>query len=103
MTNARPEFVCQPRCLKRLLILLCVGLLSQQMRAGADDAITPISVGNRVCLFLDERFVAEQSGLKRTWHPGRPRNEVAIQATELWEKWPHLFGSQHERAARNRR
>ena len=31
--------------------------------------------------------------MTRTWHPGQPRNEVAIQATEPWEKWPHLFGS----------
>jgi hypothetical protein len=53
----------------------------------------PHQIGDRTCLFLDDRFVAEQSGLRRTWHQGRPRDDVAIRATEPWEKWPHLFGS----------
>src|SRR5437773_2729298 len=50
-------------------------------------------VGDRPCLFLDDRFIAEQSGLKRTWHQAKPRPEVAIRATQRWESWPHLFGS----------
>jgi len=53
----------------------------------------PVAVGDGTCLFLDDRFIAEQSGLKRVWHQGKPRPEVAIQATESWEKWPHLWGS----------
>ncbi len=53
----------------------------------------PLVVGNRVCFFLDDRFISEQAGLKRTWHQGKPREEVAIRATQPWEKWPHLFGS----------
>src|ERR1043166_2751716 len=58
-------------------------------------AAEPIAVGDRTCLFFDERFIAEQSGLKRTWHQGQPRPEVAIKAEKenVWEKWPHLFGS----------
>jgi hypothetical protein len=58
--------------------------------AAADD---PAVVGTRVCLFLDDRFIAEQSGLKRTWHQGKPNSEPAVAATRPWEKWPHLFGS----------
>lgn len=57
------------------------------------DEPAPVPVGNRVCLFLDDRFIAEQSGLQRVWHPGKPSEDVAIKATEPWEKWPHLFGS----------
>ena len=56
----------------------------------------PISVGDRTCLFLDDHFIAEQSGLKRTWHQGQPHPEVAIQedvGRDKWEKWPHLYGS----------
>jgi hypothetical protein len=52
-----------------------------------------VCVGHRACLFLDDRFIAEQTGIKRVWHAGKPRQEVAIKATEPWEKWPHLFGS----------
>jgi hypothetical protein len=54
---------------------------------------SPLRISDRSCLFLDDRFIAQQSGLKRTWHQGQPRAESAIQATERWEKWPHLFGS----------
>jgi hypothetical protein len=52
-----------------------------------------VVVGTRTCLFLDDRFIAEQSGLKRTWHQGKPNPEAAIAPTRPWEKWPHLFGS----------
>lgn len=48
----------------------------------------PIPVGDRTCLFLDDRFIAEQSGLKHTWHPGKPQPKPAITGA-----WPHLFGS----------
>ena len=51
-------------------------------------ATEPLSIGDRTCLFLDDRFIAEQSGLKRTWHQGKPRPEPAITGT-----WPHMFGS----------
>ncbi len=73
------------------VIVTVVGVAWSGSQAVADD--TPLQVGSRVCLFLDDRFLAKQSGLKRTWHPGRPREEAAIRATEPWEKWPHLFGS----------
>lgn len=73
-----------------LLILTITGLASARLAAAET---VPLTVGTRACLFLDDRFVAEQSGLKRTWHPGRPREDVAIRATEPWEKWTHLFGS----------
>ncbi len=45
MTLIRPRLVPRRRCLKRLLIILCLSLLSPQMRAGADDAMTPIFAG----------------------------------------------------------
>ena len=53
----------------------------------------PLVVGTRTCLFLDDRFVAEQAGLQRTWHQGKPNPQPAIVPTRPWEKWPHLFGS----------
>lgn len=49
-------------------------------------------VGDRACLFLDDRFIAEQSGFARTFHQGRPLPEPAIVA-DPWDQWPHLFGS----------
>lgn len=73
------------------VVVAVVGVELAGVQAVAEDA--PWQVGSRACLFFDDYFIAEQSGLKRTWHPGRPREEVAIRATEPWEKWPHLFGS----------
>jgi hypothetical protein len=72
--------------------LLVVLLLFAAPRAPANE---PIPIANRTCLFLDDRFIAEQSGLKRVWHQGKPRPEPAIQAERQnpWEKWPHMFGS----------
>jgi hypothetical protein len=67
-------------------------LLSSGARIAAQGE-KPLSIGARTCLFLDDRFIAAQSGLRRTWHQGRPRHEVAIRAEQPWEKWPHLFGS----------
>src|SRR5262249_27469982 len=49
-------------------------------------------VTTRTCLFLDNRFIAEQAGLTRTWHQGKPMR-VANQSDKAWESWPHLFGS----------
>jgi hypothetical protein len=67
-----------------------LSMTSTAVPAAAD---APMVVGTRTCLFLDDRFIAEQSGLKRTWHQGKPSPEPAIAATRPWEKWPHLFGS----------
>src|ERR1044071_4066700 len=76
----------------RWLVLLVLFSMS----AGSNVVIAePIPVGDRTCLFLDDRFIAEQSGLKRTWHQGQPRPEVAIQAEkeDPTDLWPHLYGS----------
>src|SRR5262245_56958635 len=59
----------------------------------AAGAAEPIAVGTRTCLFLDDRFIAEQAGLKLTWNQGKPNAEPAIAVTQPWEKWPHMFGS----------
>ena len=57
-------------------------------------AAEPIDVGDRTCLFLDDRFIAEQSGLSRTWHQGKPATTPAINADpKTAEDWPHMFGS----------
>src|ERR1043166_8331722 len=50
-------------------------------------------IRDRTCLFLDDRFVAEQSGLKRTWHQGKPQPQPAITESGKWERWLHMFGS----------
>ncbi len=49
-------------------------------------------VGDRTCLFLDDRFIAEQKGLTRTWRQARPLPQPAITG-DAWDQWPHLFGS----------
>jgi len=77
---------------RRMLLLATAGLALILLRQDCAQA-APIAVGTRSCLFLDDRFIAGQTGLKRTWHQGQPRPEPAIAATEPWEKWPHLFGS----------
>src|SRR5687768_17458566 len=76
--------------------IIGVGLCALVVTPGplaAEEPARPLAIGDRACLFLDDHFVAEQTGLKRVWHAGKPRDEVAVKATELWEKWPHLFGS----------
>ncbi|MBA3480434.1 MAG: hypothetical protein H0T51_01335 [Pirellulales bacterium] len=62
-------------------------------RQEAPPAGSTQKIADRVCLFLDDRFVAEQSGLTHSWHPGRPLPEPAITASAPWDLWPHLFGS----------
>src|SRR4051794_26921169 len=69
----------------------CVAMLWFASSAAA--ANEPLAVGTRACLFLDDRFSAEQAGLKRTWHQGKPNAEPAIMPARRWEKWPHMFGS----------
>lgn len=67
----------------------------------ADKAASvPLEVGDRVCLFLDDRFIATRSGLRHAWHQGRPRPEVALKESHPWERWLHAFGSAfHDPAA----
>src|SRR5687767_827988 len=58
------------------------------------DPPAPTAIGTRACLFFDDHFVAEQSGLKRTWHPGKPDANVVTKSWgTTWESWPHLYGS----------
>ncbi len=73
-----------------LFLSLTGGLL---LNAGISVAATPIAVSTNACLFLDDHFIAEQAGLTRTWHPGKPRPEIAIEEKEPWENWPTLWGS----------
>lgn len=54
----------------------------------AQSGNAPIVIRDRACLFFDDHFIAAQSGLKRTWHQGKPRPEPAITG-----RWPHAFGS----------
>jgi hypothetical protein len=57
-------------------------------------AMEPIEVGDRACLFLDDHYIAEQAGLTRTWHQGKPAAAPAINADlKAGEDWPHMFGS----------
>ena len=57
---------------------------------GVIDSVDRVT--DRACLFLDDRFVAEQAGLARAWHQGQPLPEPAVVA-DAWDRWPHLFGS----------
>jgi hypothetical protein len=80
----------RPQALAPLAIYCAMVALLGVERAAAAP---PIAVGNRTTLFLDDRFLAEQSGLTRTWHQGQPNPEPAVVPTKPWEKWPHAFGS----------
>lgn len=73
--------------------LLCLSLAVFCSTNAAFAADLPLTVGTRACLFLDDHFVAEQSGFKRTWYQGQPRPEVALKESEPWERWLHAFGS----------
>jgi hypothetical protein len=68
----------------RLVILFFVAMLTHNFCGSA----APIDVADRTCLFLDDQFIAEQSGLTRTWHQGKRQAEAAITG-----QWPHMFGS----------
>jgi len=70
----------------------CLLLLLIAAKVNAAESM-PLAVAHRACLFLDDRFVAAQEGLTRTWHSGEPVPQVILEATEPWEAWPHLFGS----------
>lgn len=52
----------------------------------------PLVVADRTCLFLDDHFIAEQSGLKRTFHQGKPHPKAVVSETEPWEQWICLYG-----------
>lgn len=76
--------------------IIVLGLVLLVVRPGplaAQEADRPIPVGDRACLFLDDHFIAAQSGLKRTWHPGKPHARPAIEPAHPWEHWPCLWGS----------
>src|SRR6185295_3583786 len=71
---------------------LCVFLVHRTLALAEDTA--PRTIGDRTCLFLDDHFLAEHSGLTRTWHQGQPRTDVTIKDEgHPWERWPHMFGS----------
>lgn len=70
---------------------LAIGLLN--CAAMFALAVDPLPIGGRACLFFDDKFAAEQSGLVRTWHQGQPHDVPAIAKTQEWEMWPHLYGS----------
>jgi hypothetical protein len=75
-----------------LLCLVLMPFLSVALSA-ADAEKSPLLVGNRTCLFLDDHFIAEQSGLQRTWHQGKPHPQAVIAETEPWEHWILQHGS----------
>src|SRR5262249_10534291 len=58
-----------------------------------NGAAEPIAVATRACLFLDDRFIAEQTRFPGSGHQGQQKPEPAIAASGPWEKWPHMFGS----------
>ncbi|MFN0197955.1 MAG: hypothetical protein ACKVT0_14515 [Planctomycetaceae bacterium] len=68
-------------------------LLSAAISAADDEPNAPWDVGNRTSLFLDDDFLAEQAGLKRTWHQGQPHPEAIVAETEPNDHWILLHGS----------
>ena len=80
---------------RSVLVFGWIGILASLPEAlPAQDADAPIPIRDRACLFLDDRFLAEQQGFTRTWHQGQPRPDVAVKEDgNPWERWPHMFGS----------
>src|SRR5690349_7536619 len=75
-------------------IAQCFSVLLVFISASVSNAADkPIEVGTNTCLFLDDYFIAKQSGLTHTWHQGKPRPEIAVEEKEPWENWPTLWGS----------
>src|ERR1041384_2319408 len=69
---------------------VCLVIISVSIVSAAGPAF---NVGTNTCLFLDDYFIAKQSGFTRTWHQGKPRPAIAIEEKEPWENWPTLWGS----------
>lgn len=65
-------------------------LISVSVTSAAENAF---DVRTNTCLFLDDHFIAKQSGITRMWHQGKPRPEIAVEEKEPWENWPTLWGS----------
>src|ERR1043166_7737626 len=76
------------RAKPRLASIVHGGIRFAGMSGMSLTADPSIPVGDPPCLFLDNHFIAEQSGLARRWHQGKPEPEPAITGT-----WPHMFGS----------
>jgi hypothetical protein len=55
---------------------LASALVVAGLKTTLPSAMEPLDISDRTCLFLDDRFIAEQSGLKHAWHQGQPRSEV---------------------------
>lgn len=80
--------------LQRALFVGIVYFCSHALPLPGKQPDSPMQIGDRACLFLDDHFLAEQSGFKRTWHQGQPQPDVAIKDIGApWERWPHMFGS----------
>ena len=73
-----------------LLLTVALALIASSIATAADPAL---NVGTNTCLFLDDHFIAEQSGITRTWHQGKPHPQIAIDEKDPWENWPTLWGS----------
>jgi len=58
-----------------------------------EAAEVPFAVGTNTCLFLDDHYIAEQAGLTRMWHQGKPHPDAVVAETEPWEHWICLWGS----------
>ena len=56
-------------------------------------ASEPIDVGDRVCLFLDDHFVASRNNLERQWHSGEPHPTAILIPDKPWEGWVFMYGS----------
>src|ERR1051325_10673626 len=84
----------------QIKLMLRVSVLATMLTPSFIVAVTnteSLHIGDRTCLFLDDRYIAGQHGLERVWHQGRPQ-PVIIERTEPWEDpgkpgGLHLYGS----------
>lgn len=67
------------------ICLAVVASLAQCLRSAAQDSSTPIDVGSRKQLFVDERFIASSRGVKLTMNPPVKMNEPVLANHIPWE------------------
>src|SRR5688572_32892894 len=79
---------CLIRSVLVVVVVVAFAILAGARAVGAE----PLALADRTCLFLDDHFIAEQSGLTRTFHQGKPHPQAKLEETEPWEKWIVLYG-----------
>src|SRR5688572_23839372 len=80
---------CLIRSVLVVVVVVAFAILAGARAVGAE----PLALADRTCLFLDDHFIAEQKGLTRTFHQGKPHAKAVVPEEHPWEHWICLWGS----------